>query len=54
VTGTAVHYPRMPGQTPLCRAGCDVWLALDDDGEPRAEWVTCGNCLRMLRTDSKT
>ena len=45
-----VHVPVIPGQVPLCHAfGCGCWLAIDDDGSIRPEWVTCGNCLRILK-----
>lgn len=47
-----VHYPRFPGQTPLCRApGCGAWLAMDGNGSARAGEVTCGNCLRVIAAD---
>lgn len=48
-----VHMPMPIGQTPLCRAvGCGVWLAMDDDGQAVPGWVTCGNCLRIMRAES--
>jgi hypothetical protein len=51
---TAVHMPVFPGQTPLCHAvGCGCWLAMDEHGNALPEAVTCGNCLRMLRADTR-